>query len=50
MSLKYRLLLREKTAIICEDYVKHMNATDRQNLVLNVKADGRYCLHCASKA
>ena len=25
MSLKYWLLFREKTAIYCEDYGKHMN-------------------------
>ena len=49
MSLKYRLLLREMTAIYCEDYAKHMNALDRQNIVFNVEADGRYCLHCALK-
>lgn len=49
MSLKYGLLSREKAAIYCEAYAKHMNALDRQNIVFVVKADGSYCLHCAFK-
>jgi hypothetical protein len=49
MSLKYWLLFREKTAVYCEDYAKNMNELDRQNIVFYVKADGRYCLHCAFK-
>lgn len=49
ISLKYWLLFREKTAIYCEDYAKHKNELDRQNIVFDVKADGRYCLHCAFK-
>jgi hypothetical protein len=49
MSLKYWLLFREKIATYCEYYAKHMNALDRQNMVFNVKAYGRYCFHCAVK-
>jgi len=37
MSLKYWLLFREETAIYCEDYAKHMNGLDMQNVVLMLK-------------